>query len=107
MLSLVSTAVFFPRDHYELTTALQRYSIALDAFFGPEHPLCAYYRNWIRDGWSAIDLAVRQFVNATDADYPATAYARFATWIALRMSLYLQTLERTGISAELPKLRTV
>jgi hypothetical protein len=36
---LASTKVFIPSDHYELTTALQRCSIALDVYLGPEHAL--------------------------------------------------------------------
>jgi hypothetical protein len=40
---LASTRVFIPIDQYELTTALQRHSLAL--YLGPQHLVCAYYRH--------------------------------------------------------------
>jgi hypothetical protein len=101
--ALASTTVLIPSDHYELTTALQRYSIALDVYFGPEHVLCVYFRNWINKGWIGIQTEVRSFI-ADYYDYPATAYARFALWISLRMSMYLKQLIASGTTTRLPDL---
>jgi hypothetical protein len=102
--TLASNKVSIPSDHYELTTALQRYSIALDVFLSPAHPLCTYFRTWIRNGWIAQHTHVRHFIHQYYKDYPATAYAKFAFWISLRMSMYLSQLSKSGITATLPDL---
>jgi hypothetical protein len=102
--SLASTKIFIPCDYYEVTTALQRHSLALDVYLGPTHPVCVYYRTWITAGWSRIESQVRQFIAQCYPGHSATAYARFARWISLRMNSYLGRLTDLGVDAMLPNL---
>jgi hypothetical protein len=101
---LASTKVFIPSDHYELTTALQHHSIALDVYLGPDHRLCTYYRKWIGKIWINMHSKVKAFIRECYQDFPATAHAKFARWISLRMNSYLEALVTVGITASLPPL---
>jgi hypothetical protein len=101
---LASPKVFIPSDHYQLTTALQHHSIALDVYLGPDHIFCTFYRNWIRVGWTAQQKDVREFIDEYYHDLPATAYAKFARWISLRINVYLKQLSNLGIATALPDL---
>jgi hypothetical protein len=104
MQALSSAKVTIPTSHFELTTALQRHSLALDVYLGPQHLLCSYYRNWIRESWLRLEPSVRQFNQQFFSAHHATAYGQFARWISLRMNDYFVRLTDSGINATLPTL---
>jgi hypothetical protein len=101
---LSNTRVFIPSSPYELTTALQHHSIALDVYLGRNHFLCTYYRDWIRLHWVPMQDRVNQFIEEYYRAFPAEAYAKFARWISLRMNAALEDLVTYGIAADLPCL---
>jgi hypothetical protein len=102
--ALASTKVLIPTSQYELTTALKHHSLALDVYLSPQHPLCVFYRSWIRQSWEVLEPSIRQFIQQYFSAQPATAYAHFARWISLKMNGYLELLFKHGITTPLPKL---
>ncbi len=104
--ALASTKVFIPTDQYGLTTALQRHSLALEVYLGPQHPFCVFYRTWIKKGWLRNETEIRHFNAEFYHDLPgkALSYGKFSRWISLRINGYLRWLPTTGIATPLPDL---